>query len=257
MKINKIVKMKDNRYKIYIDDELIITYDNVILDNDLLYKKDIDDNLYKKIISDTNYYDIYNKVVKYILKKRRSVKETKEYLNKYNLSDNDCNKIINKLKNINLLNDIEYCKSYINDKVYLSKNGINKIRMDLLNEDISIDIIENELNNIDKSILNNRLEKLIIKKIQSNKKYSNYHLKQKILNEMINLGYSKNTILEIIDNNLKSEDEIIKIEFNKVYTKLKSKYSSIELDNKLRQKMISKGFKIDKINELLQEKTEE
>ena len=180
--------MKDNRYKIYLDNEVLITYDNVILENDLLYKKDIDNKLYKKIIVDTNYYDIYNKTVKYILKKRRSIKETIKYLNKYNLSDSDLNKIIDKLKTLNLLNDIEYCKSFINDKVYLSKNGINKIRMDLPNEDIPIEVIENELNNIDKSILNNRLEKLIIKKIQNNKKYSNYHLKQKILNEMINLG---------------------------------------------------------------------
>ena len=249
--------MKDNRYKIYIEDETIITYDNVILDNDLLYKKEIDNNLYKKIVSATNYYDVYNKVVKYILKKRRSIKETKQYLIKFNLSDNDSNKILNELKDINLLNDIEYCKSYINDKVYLSKTGINKIRMDLLNEDISIDVIENELNNIDKSILNNRLEKLIIKKIQNNKKYSNYHLKQKILNEMINLGYSKALILKIIDNNLKNEDEITSIEFNKLYNKLKIKYSGIDLDNRLRQKMVSKGFKIDKINKLVQEKTKE
>lgn len=249
--------MKDNRYKIYIEDETIITYDNVILDNDLLYKKEIDNNLYKKIVSATNYYDVYNKVIKYILKKRRSIKETKQYLIKFNLSDNDSNKILNKLKDINLLNDIEYCKSYINDKVYLSKTGINKIRMDLLNEDISIDVIENELNNIDKSILNNRLEKLIIKKIQNNKKYSNYHLKQKILNEMINLGYSKDLILKIIDNNLKNEDEITSIEFNKLYNKLKIKYSGIDLDNRLRQKMVSKGFKIDKINKLVQEKTKE
>ena len=251
------MKMKDNRYKIYIEDETIITYDNVILDNDLLYKKEIDNNLYKKIVSATNYYDVYNKVIKYILKKRRSIKETKQYLIKFNLSDNDSNKILNKLKDINLLNDIEYCKSYINDKVYLSKTGINKIRMDLLNEDISIDVIENELNNIDKSILNNRLEKLIIKKIQNNKKYSNYHLKQKILNEMINLGYSKDLILKIIDNNLKNEDEITSIEFNKLYNKLKIKYSGIDLDNRLRQKMVSKGFKIDKINKLVQEKTKE
>ena len=72
MEINKIVKLKNNKYKIYIGSEVITTYDNVILENNLLYKKSIDDKLYNKILNDTNYFDIYNKIVKYILKKRRS-----------------------------------------------------------------------------------------------------------------------------------------------------------------------------------------
>ena len=46
-----------------IDGESVITYDNVILENELLYKKSIDNNLYKKILLDTSYYDIYNKTV--------------------------------------------------------------------------------------------------------------------------------------------------------------------------------------------------
>ena len=42
MLITKIEKLKNNKYKIIIDDEKIITFDNVILDNNLLYKKVID-----------------------------------------------------------------------------------------------------------------------------------------------------------------------------------------------------------------------
>ena len=257
MKIDKIIKMKDNKYKIYIDGESFITYDNVILDNDLLYKKDIDNKFYNKLINDTKYYDIYNKTVKYILKKKRSEKEINEYLVKSEVNEKDINKIITKLKDIRLINDIEYCKSYINDKVYLSKNGINKIRIDLLEQNIPIEIIEQELKNIDSDILNDRLEKLIIKKINSNKKYSNFHLKQKILMEMINLGYPKEKILQIIDNNLEDDDKIVKREFDKLYTKLKIKYNGYELKNKLKQKLLSKGFDLDIINKLIQEKIED
>ena len=39
MNINKIIKLKNNMYKILTDDDIIITYDNVILENNLLYKK--------------------------------------------------------------------------------------------------------------------------------------------------------------------------------------------------------------------------
>lgn len=257
MKIDKIVKMRDNKYKIYIDGDTIITYDNVILNNDLLYKKNIDKDLYNKIISENDYYNIYNKTVKYISKKRRSEIEISKYLDKFDITKEDKEKIIIKLKDLNFINDIEFCKAFINDRIYLSNNGINKIKIDLLRHNIPIEVIENQLNNIDSSIINDKLEKLIIKKINSNHKYSNYHLKQKILNEMINLGYSKDIILEIIDKNIIKDDNIIKSEFDKVYDKLKLKYSGNEFEIKLKQKLISRGFELEKINTLLQEKTED
>ena len=156
-----------------------------------------------------------------------------------------------------MIDDVEFCKAYINDKLYLSKNGINKIKSDLINHNISLSIIEEQLNNIDTNVLNNRLETLIIKKINGNKKYSSYLLKQKILNEMINLGYEKNKILEILEMNINNDDSILNKEFEKNYTKLEKKYKGIELRNKLKQKLLQKGFNIEEINKLLKEKTEE
>lgn len=257
MNINKIIKMKNNKYKIIINSDSVITYDNVILENDLLYKKNIDDKLYKKILEDTEYYDIYNRVVKYILKKRRSEKEIKNYLYKLEVNEINQHKIIMKLKELKLIDDIEFCKAYINDKIYLSKCGINKIKNDLLNENISIQVIEENLNNIEKSLLDDRLENLIIKKIKSNKKYSEQFMKQKILNEMINLGYDKNKILDILEENLKTDTNILENEYNKIYFKLQKKYSGVELKNKIKQKLYQKGFSMEEINELLNKKTED
>ena len=257
MKINKIEKMKDNKYKITIDGEVITTFDNVILDNNLLYKKEIDKELYNTIIKDTEYYSNYNKVVKYILKRRRSEKEIRNYLFKLELNEIDIEKIISKLKNINLINDIEYCKAFINDKVSLSKQGINKIRIDLLEQEIPIEIIEEELKKIDIDLLNNRLEKLIMKKISANRKYSKNQLKQRILNEMINLGYNKETILNILDKNLIEDKSIVEREFEKIYNKLSKKYSGSELNIKVKQKLLAKNFNTDDINSLIQRKTEE
>ena len=255
MYINKIIKLKDNKYKIEIDGNYIITYDNVILENDLLYKKSIDSKLYKRIIDDTKYYDTYNKIVKYIMKRKRSEKEVREYLLKQNINEFDSEKIINKLKSINLINDIEFCKSYINDKLYLSKCGINKIKTDLLLNDIPLDIINDCLNNVDCTLVNERLKGIIIKKINSNKKYSKEYLRKKILNDMINLGYDREEILLIINENLCSDDSILNKDFEKIYNKLSKKYSGYELKNKVINRLLSKGFTYDDINSLI-EKTE-
>lgn len=249
--------MKNNKYKIIIDDEAIITYDNVILENDLLYKKNIDKSLYDKVVLDTSYYDIYNKTVKYILKRRRSEKEILDYLNKFDIEKTKINSIIKKLKDIRLINDAEFCKAYINDKLYLSKVGINKIKNDLLEHNIPIDTINSSLESIDKKVFNDRLENMIIKKIRTNNKYSNYYLKQKILNDMINLGYDKEEVSNILESNIKDDNEILEKEFNKIYSNLSKRYDGYDLKNRVKQKLISKGFKIEEVNLLLQKNTED
>lgn len=257
MKIHNIKKLKNNKYQILLDNEIISTFDSVILENNLLYKKEIDNVLYNKIIQDTNYYNVYNKVEKLILKKMRSEKEIRLYLLKYELSQSQIEKIINKLKNINLINDVEYCKAYINDKVYLSKRGINIIKKELIQQNIDISIIENEIEKIDYGALNIKLEKIIKKKINANKKYSNSFLKRKILNEMINLGYPKTEILQIIELNLKDDNKIIEREFYKLYNKLNKKYNSFELFNKIEQSLVLKGFNIYEVKAMIKNKTEE
>lgn len=254
MLITKIEKIKNNKYKLIIDDEKIITFDNVILDNNLLYKKVIDKNLYNKIIEYTNFYNVYNLVVKYILKKRRSEKEINVYLKKYNLDPDKKDVIISKLKSINLINDMFFCKAYINDNIHLSKKGINKIKSELLSHNIPLNIIEKELNNIDNDLLDDKLNKLIIKKINSNHKYSNLFLKQKILNEMINLGYDKEKTLKIINNNIIEDNNILEKEFEKIYIKLSKKYNNLELYKNIKTKLLYKGFNIEDINILIEKK---
>lgn len=257
MKINKILKLKNNKYKVVIDNDNITTYDDVILENGLLYKKDVDEFMYKKIIEDTNFYNIYNEVLKFVLKKIRCEKEVLKYLSKYNLKKDMQEKIINKLKSTCLIDNKKYAIAYINDKLTLSKLGVNKIRQELILNDIDINIINNELDNIDNKVEYTKLEKLIIKKINSNHKYSSNHLKQKILNDMTILGYSKNDILEILDENIKNDEDIIEDEYNKLYNKLKSKYNGVELNKKIRQNLFIKGFKIEDINLVMSKKTED
>ena len=59
--------MKNGKYKLSLDNKTnIITYDNVILDNNLLFNKELDNEKLNQLIVDNNYYDIYTKLVKYI-----------------------------------------------------------------------------------------------------------------------------------------------------------------------------------------------
>ena len=94
MKIKKIKKLSAVKYKIEFEDaESITTYDNIILENNILLKKEIDSDLYLKLQCSNGYYEIYNKVVKYIVTKLRSEREIREYLKKYS----DSNELVDKI----------------------------------------------------------------------------------------------------------------------------------------------------------------
>lgn len=257
MKIEEIKKLKSGKYKIKIDDKVITTYDDVILKNKLLYKKEIDNDSYHQIGIDSIYYDTYHKALNYILRKLRSTLEVRKYLEDLNVSEEDSNEIINKLRHNGFINDNNYVKAYISDSFYLSNDGPNKIQNYLLSQEIDENMIEDEINKLDRDEIKNKLEKLILKKLKVDKKKSTYQLKQKVLIDMINLGYVKDMIIEILENcNIEDNDKLEK-EYNKLYNKYFRKLEGNELYKKIKEKLYSKGFDINDIQAFMNKKKAE
>lgn len=251
MKIEKIKKLSNGKYKIQLENkEVITTYDEVILNENILFKKEIDNELLNKINNQNDYYKIYNKTLKYIMTKIRSEKEINIYLDKQNVEKIDKEKIIKKLKDNNMLNDKTYLKAFIADKVRLSSDGKEKIKKQLLEQDIDSKLIDEELEKYDEEI-KEKLEKLINKKIKTYYKYSEYIAKQKIKEYFINLGYKIDEIDEVL-NKIKIENtDSIKKEYEKQYNKLSKKYKDKELEYKLKNTLYQKGYKIDEINKIM------
>lgn len=255
MKVEKIKKLKNGKYKIELDDDCkITTYDDVILKHNLLFNKEINADELNELIKDNEYYDIYNKCIKYISKKLRSEKEIKEYLNKFEIERNTQNKIIRNLKNINMINDKNFTKAYISDHIYLSNDGLDKIKSDLISHNIDITLIDEEISKIDKSIIKEKLAKLIVKKIKSNHKNSNYMMRQKIYHDMVNLGYSSEMFNECYDLLEVDDNDNLNKEFDNLYKKLSIKESNDNLYFKIRQKLYQKGYHLSDIDKLIQEK---
>lgn len=254
MKVEKIKKLKSGKYKIELDNnDKLVTYDDVILNNNLLFDKNLSNELLNKLNVETKYYDIYNRSIKYISIKMRSKLEMEIYLDKLKIDNEDKQKIIDNLINIGLINDLNFTKAFISDKINLSNVGPNKIKQDLLNNNIDINIINEELYKYDENIFDNKIDYLISKKIK-NTKYSNYVLKQKILNELLNLGYDKNQILTRLNNYNLSDSGVLDKEVEKLYNKLSKKYSGYELKSKIKAKLYQKGYSLDEINNSIEKR---
>lgn len=255
MKIEKIKKTQSGKYKIELENEQkIITYDDVILKHNLLFNQEIDSDKLNELSIDTTYYDIYNKCLKFIGRRLRSEKEMINYLDKFNLVYNDKMKIIADLKKINFINDLNFTKAYISDRIYLNNDGPDKIRKDLLEHNIDLDIIENELNKIDLEVIKEKLMKLISKKIKNNHKDSKFIMQKKIYNDMLNLGYSSEMINTCYNSFDQNDNDNLKREFDKLYYKLIKKEDDNHLFLKIRQKLYQKGYSLADIDKLIDER---
>ena len=199
MKIIKYEKKKNNIYKIYLEnDQSINIYEDVILKNNLLFKKEIDEELLEQLDLDNNKEDAYNKCIKYISVRIRSEYEIREYLKRREIDDDLIEITIEKLIKNNLLNDDIFAKAFINDKLNFTTMGPYKIEQELKKHKIDNNIISKYLCDIEDQIIDDKINKQITKLMKSNRKKQN--LRNKIYMNLLSLGYSNEMILRNINN---------------------------------------------------------
>lgn len=249
MKIKKLEKKKCGKYEITLENNIKIkTYDDVILNNNILYNKDLDYETINQINSESYYYDIYNKIVKMISNKLRSEQEIKAFLDKSDLSKKDKDKMLDALKQNGLVNDENFVKAYIHDKICFSNYGPLKIKGELEKLGVDIDIINKYVDDIDDSVFEEKQKNYVLKKINNNHKYSKTMLIQKIKNELYLMGYNNINI----DSYMKDDSDILEKEISKEYKKLALKYSNEEIKNKIYRKFYQKGFSRENIMKCLE-----
>ena len=251
MRILKYKKDKGNTYKVYIDEDVITLYDDVIVKYNLLCNKSINNKLLDEILEYNSFLNGYYKAIKYINKKMRTELEIKKYLNKLDIKNKDIDNIIELLYKDGYLNKEVYMKAYINDQYNLTSNGPLKVKKDL----ISLGYDELEINDYIESLnWDTKIEKIIEKKVKINNKLSNNALKTKVLNDIIKLGYQKEDTLVYLENiNLDSDIDNLNREFKKVFDKYSKKYEGNLLEYKIINYLYKKGFNIEDIKRCFNE----
>lgn len=254
MKIEKFTKLKENKYKVVFDNELEVTlYDDVIVKYNLLVNKVMDNKEFKEVTTYNDSLDAYYKSIKYINRKLRTKKEIFKYLEK-DFDNKIINDTIKKLEHDGYLNENIYVKSYINDHVNLTLNGPHKIIKELVKLGISEDNIYPLLNNIDDDVWISKVTKLVNKRVKSNHNYSCNKLKDKIVTDLINLGYKKDMIMEVLSNtDIVIDSSLVIKEGTKIYNKLSRKYTDNELIYHFKNKMYLKGFSGKEVEEFFKE----
>ena len=254
MKINSIKKSRGSKYLIHGDKDILL-YDDIIIKNNILFKKELTNEEIEKYLKENYKYEILDKIIKYIKRRLRSCYEIDKEIEKYELNDDEKKFIKDKLKVMSLYNDKLFLESYVHEKFMLSNDGPLKIKNDLLLHNIKEDEIDCYISEISNEEILDKLTKIILKKIRLNHKYSKGEFTKKTVMDLSHLGYDGNMVYDIINNNYNAsdDDKLIK-EYNKIYNKYKNKYDSNKLELTIKQKLYQKGFKVEDINKITNKK---
>lgn len=247
MKIIRYKKGSKGRYKVYVEDgREFLFYEEVILKYDLLIKKEIDSDLLIEMDQYNQEWDVYYTALHLINTRLRSVYELKELLINREYPQDLVVQAIERLKEQGYLNDLSYAKSYVNHYLISSNKGPYKIAKELRNKNIPEEMIEEALSLYSDDEQIERIHKIIDKGIKVNHSRGGIVLKQKIYQDLKELGYDISLINQIISTySFPVPLNLVKKEYDKLYRSLSRKYKGEELERKIQEKLFAKGLKYD------------
>lgn len=243
MKIEKFKKLKDGVYELKLDNEnIIFTYEEVILKFELLINREIDNKKLKEIEKLNDYYKCYYTAIKSIKKKSYSRKELFKKL-KDEFEEYLVNEVLDNIEKLGYIDDKSFANSYINRQITTTNHGPIRIVRDLEDKGIDKKIIEQEMNAYTDDIEKEKIKKLVTKGINSNHTKGNNFILRKLKNDLVYQGFNIELVeSELSKIKLEDDSDIREKEYNKIKNKLSRKYSGKELEYKIKEKMAQKGF---------------
>ncbi len=249
----KDVKFKDNKVEIVTSNgSFFISKENYI-ENPIANDSSIDQKRIDYLLEYERVILAKTNIIKTLNKKILSEYSVRKKLKDDGLNNKEISEIINSLLRMGLLND-EYYASVKLDSLLMKKKGKLEIRKELSEEKININFINKCIDSIEDEIYLNNFNKVKEKYL---KMYSNKA--SKVKEQMVKLklkeyGYEEeliNCVNVSKDNN--SEVELARVQLAKL---LKNKQYSLNdsmIVNKIRAKLMAKGFSYDIINVVLEE----
>ena len=208
-KITKIEVQNKNkeRVNIYIDYnfsfacDIEFIYKLGIKVNDFLDKSDIDE-----VLKDDELKKCKNSALKIIEKSYKSKKEMREKLLAKGFTNDIINSVLNFLEEYKFIDDTKYATLYIKDKI--KNQGRNKIKYSLIKKGLSENIIEENLECIDKEYEKEQALSIAIKRYEILKKREDdkYKLSQKLFRFLATKGYDFECCSEIVKKVVKRQD---------------------------------------------------
>lgn len=199
----------------------------------------------------------YLLAINYLSYRIRTESEMRMYLRKKELVSHIIDQVIERLYKEDLLNDRTFAVTFVRDRMNRSTKGPNVIRQELAQKGISKAHIEHAL-----AIFTPDIQREIAfawgeKEMKKRSKQPLRRRKEQLTAKLLRRGFMKDIafeVIEMIDIEKDEEKEflLLKNEANKLYTRYENKYDDYELKMRLKQRLYSRGFSLNRIDSYLE-----
>ncbi|MFV0519835.1 MAG: regulatory protein RecX [Lachnospirales bacterium] len=191
----QIQRKDEKRRSIYINGVFVFGLTDVDV---LFYKLEIGQELslekYDTILNDTLYERAKSIALNYISRRIRCEKEVYDKLLEKEVNEEVIDKTMNFLKKYNYINDYDFVKSYVKDKLSLRGYGSKKIFYDLKSLGVSTFIIEDYKSENDLYDIELKIASKLIDKKGKNLDFNEFKDKKKINDYLLRRGFSYDII---------------------------------------------------------------
>ncbi|WP_427339384.1 regulatory protein RecX [Caloranaerobacter sp. DY30410] len=204
--VTKIVEQKDNKEKvnIYIDHEFFIgVHKEVIYKFRIEEGVQIDKEKLELLIFDENLKRAKNKAFSILSRTMQSEMLLRDKLSKEGYQDEIIDNVIEILKDYKMIDDEEYAKNYVRNKINSNKYGKKRIIFELTKRKISEDIINKVISEIEDEKIYENAVYLAKKKLRSIKDKEKDKIYQKLSQHLAYKGYDYEVIRKVVNTVMK------------------------------------------------------
>ena len=210
MKITRIVKKNAGNVVIHFDnDEVLFLSLDIFYKSGLKKNDEISDDRFSSLIKENRIFHIKQRAFRYLGRRQHSSSELRIKLIQKSYETELINEVLDDLKNKNYLDDEEFAKMFVEEKIKLKLWGEQKLRSELIKRGIKSEIISDVLRNkiSDEDKLNNVMI-VASKKYDTlkNRNLDNDVIKKKLVTFLNSRGYNYDVIKEVCDELLKEDN---------------------------------------------------
>jgi regulatory protein len=210
MKINRIVKKDAGNVVIHFDnDEVLFLSVDIFYKSGLKKNDEISDDRFSSLIKDNRLFHIKQRAFRYLSRRQHSTSELRIKLKQKGYETELINEVLDDLKKKNYLDDTEFAKMFVEEKIKLKLWGEQKLRSELIKRGIKSEVISEVLRNIisEEDKLNNVMT-VASKKYDTlkNRKLDKDVIKKKLITFLNSRQYDYAVIKEVCDELIKEEN---------------------------------------------------
>jgi len=200
-------KKNPKRVNLFVDGRFVVGLDlETAVKERLEVGREINEREIKYLIEISGRQKILDRVFRFLSYRPRSKKEVRDYLRKKKIDENEVEDILDRLSEKNYLDDEEFARWWVEQRISFRPSGVRLLRMELNQKGIPKDIIAKSLNRyLAKDSEQELAQKVMEKKLRTLRHLPPLELKQKLSTHLARRGFSWETIETVVDGILKKK----------------------------------------------------